>query len=135
MIENVDTKKRYVGSSTNIKQRLKLHERFIRQGYGINHLMDEDIKAGHTKFFAVVLETFKDGTITNRDLARIEWQYTKALGAEGEYNYPGSSARTRFGSKNPVLYAHGTLEMLGMHKPRQNLINDHENGHGTERAK
>ncbi len=117
MIENMETKKRYVGSSTNVKHRLKMHESIIRHGDGINRLMDEDIKAGHGKFFAAVLETFKDGTITNADLVRAERKYTEALGSVGEYNYPGSTTRARFGNKNPLLYAHGTLEALGMNKP------------------
>lgn len=119
MIENVETKKRYVGSSTNVKNRLKSHESLIRSGYGINKLMDADIQAGHNKFFAVVLETFPDGKITNGELKQIESQYTKALGSEGEYNFSYSYARNRFGSHNPLLYAHGTLEKLGMNKPRK----------------
>ena len=134
MIENVETKKRYVGSSTNVKHRLKMHESLIRQGVGINHLMDADIQAGHNKFFAVVLQTFKDGTITNSELSRIERKYSDELGSEGEYNYPGSSIRPTFGRKNPVLYAHGNLERLGMHKPRHcrtHAENDHEIGHNA----
>ena len=124
MIENVDTKKRYIGSSTNVKYRLKSHESIIRSGYGINGKMDDDIKAGHNKFFAVVLETFPDGKITNSQLSRIEREYISRFGSNGEYNYDHGPERFRFGRKDPLLYAHGTLKMLGMEKPRSKRESD-----------
>ena len=87
LIENVGTKKRYIGSTVNLKNRLKQHERALRLGYSINRKIDEDTDAGHNNFFFAILETFEEGTVTNQELANRERYYVELFGTEKEYNF------------------------------------------------
>lgn len=106
MIENIQTKRRYIGSTVNIKKRLKLHDRCIRHGYSINRKIDEDIDAGFTNFFFCVLATFEDNTITNRQLSAIEHQFIVDYGTEQEYNYHGACARMRLDDEQLLCSSH-----------------------------
>lgn len=104
MIENVETKKRYIGSTVNVKKRLKLHERELRLGYSINRLIDADIDAVHDEFFCSVLETFDDGEITDEELAQKEAAYIRQFGTGGEYNTDKSALRPRLYSKQRLFH-------------------------------
>ena len=108
MIENIDTKKRYIGVSCNIKKRVKLHERALRKGFSINRKIDEDIDLGYNRFFVAVLETFDDGTITKLELMQKENEYITQWNTLQEYNISLSNLMGRF-KRNELLYSHGTL--------------------------
>lgn len=78
-IHNTVTDRYYIGSSSNVHQRMVQHANSIVKYGGVNMIMAEDIKGKrdfrNLKF--MVLETFEDGTITDKELRDIEYSYMK----------------------------------------------------------
>ena len=107
MIENIMSGKRYVGSSVNVYKRMSTHAQTINGGHGINVPMEEDVRKGFDVFRFIVLETFKDGTITSRELQCKEREYTETMGGQYGYNV-GPSFRTGMIKKDTLLYVEGT---------------------------
>ena len=69
-VHNKKTNKYYVGSSVNIKSRMKSHRSNIEKLKGSNLRMDEDLKTVEdiANFEFLVLETFEDYKITESQL-------------------------------------------------------------------
>ena len=109
MLRNKSTGNRYIGSTTNLYNRLNAHSDAIRRGYSINRKIDADIEAGHSEFDFLVLASFEDGEITNEDLSRMERELITQHGTEDEYNFPGASMRGVL-PKFAKLYASGNVE-------------------------
>lgn len=108
MIENVDTKKRYIGSTVNLRKRLTVHERILRNGGTINNKVAEDLEAGHNRFFMLALEVFDEGTITQHQLQQKEIEYIEKYGTDKEYNCHKQFTPNRI-KDNAIIYAYGNV--------------------------
>ena len=80
-IFNRKTNKYYVGSSVNIKRRMKEHRKKIESLDGSNIKIGEDLKTAEDikNFSFIVLETFEDYTITEGELRSKEAFYIEKL--------------------------------------------------------
>ena len=87
-IFNRKTNKYYVGSSVNIKRRMKEHRAKIESLDGSNIKIGEDLKTAEDikNFSFIVLETFEDYSITEKDLREKELFYIKKYNAYYGYN-------------------------------------------------
>lgn len=87
-IFNSKTNKYYVGSSVNIKRRMKEHRAKIESLDGSNIKIGEDLKTHEDikNFSFIVLETFEDYTITEKVLRDKEEFYIKKYNAYNGYN-------------------------------------------------
>lgn len=87
-IHNKENDKYYVGSSTNIYNRMKTHRKNIEDMIGSNLKIREDLKSKEDikKFEFIVLETFEDFQITDIDLRHKESEYIKKYDAYNGYN-------------------------------------------------
>ena len=87
-IFNSKTNKYYVGSSVNIKRRMKEHRKKIESLDGSNIKIGEDLKTAEDikNFSFIVLETFEDYTITEKVLRDKEEFYIKKYNAYNGYN-------------------------------------------------
>ena len=87
-IFNSKTNKYYVGSSVNIKRRMKEHRSKIESLDGSNIKIGEDFKTPEDikNFSFIVLETFDDYTITESELREREKFYIKKYNAWNGYN-------------------------------------------------
>lgn len=87
-IFNSKTNKYYVGSSVNIKRRMKEHRAKIESLDGSNIKIGEDLKTPEDikNFSFIVLETFDDYTITESELREREKFYIKKYNAWNGYN-------------------------------------------------
>lgn len=87
-IHNRKNDKYYVGSSVNIKTRLKTHQRNMEKLQGSNLKIDEDLKTFEDleNFEFIVLKTFPDFTITDYDLREAEEEFIKKYNAYHGYN-------------------------------------------------
>lgn len=87
-IFNSKTNKYYVGSSVNIKRRMKEHRAKIESLDGSNIKIGEDLKTTEDikNFSFIVLETFEDYTITEKVLRDKEEFYIKKYNAYNGYN-------------------------------------------------
>ena len=87
-IFNRKTNKYYVGSSVNIKRRMKEHRAKIERLDGSNIKIVEELKAAEDikNFSFIVLETFEDYTITEKVLRDKEEFYIKKYNAYNGYN-------------------------------------------------
>lgn len=108
MLRNKTTGNRYIGSATNVCDRLNSHSTALRLGYSINKKIDADIAAGHTEFEFLVLATYEDGEITNAELSSAERRFICEYGTESEYNYSGAAMRGVLPA-DFKLYAHNNL--------------------------
>lgn len=78
-ITNLTNGKIYVGSASNVIQRLKMHERCLMKGTHPNKEMQKDYDSGH-KFQFDIMEIFNKNssfspTICRRDLYELESKY------------------------------------------------------------
>lgn len=89
-VHNKKTNKYYVGSSVNIKSRMKSHRSNIEKLKGSNLRMDEDLKTVEdiANFEFLVLETFEDYKITESQLRQKESEYIEYYDANNGYNNP-----------------------------------------------
>ena len=87
-IHNKENNKYYVGSSTNIYNRMKTHRKNIEDMIGSNLKIREDLKSKEDikNFEFIVLETFEDFQITDIDLRHKESEYIKKYDAYNGYN-------------------------------------------------
>ena len=88
-IHNKENGKYYIGSSVNIKERMKTHRRNMEKLKGSNLKIESDIKTidDLKKFEFLVVETFPDYTITDGELRRKEQEYiTKYKAFSDGYN-------------------------------------------------
>lgn len=87
-IFNKRTNKYYVGSSVNIKRRMKQHRSKIEKLKGSNIKMENDLKSQENiyDFSFIVLETFEDFSISESYLKEKELYYIKKLNAWNGYN-------------------------------------------------
>lgn len=87
-IFNRKTNKYYVGSSVNIKRRMKEHRAKIESLDGSNIKIGEDLKTAEDikNFSFIVLETFEDYTITEGELRSKEAFYIEKYNACNGYN-------------------------------------------------
>lgn len=87
-IYNQKTGRYYVGSSVNIKKRMKEHRKNIENLSGSNLKMQSDLKsdADIKNFSFIVLEVFEDYSITENDLRKKEDFYINKLDAYNGYN-------------------------------------------------
>lgn len=87
-IYNRKTQKYYVGSSVNIKRRMKEHRDNIEKMIGSNLKINEDLKSESDvkNFSFIVLESFDDYTITERALREKEEYYIEKYDANNGYN-------------------------------------------------
>lgn len=87
-IYNSKTEKYYIGSSVNIKRRMKEHRDNIEKMNGSNLKIDEDLKeeSDILNFSFIVLETFEDYTITESILREKEEYYIEKYNANNGYN-------------------------------------------------
>lgn len=87
-IHNKENNKYYVGSSTNIYNRMKTHRKNIENMIGSNLKMREDLKSEEDikNFEFIVLETFEDFQITDIELRKKEEEYIKKYNAYDGYN-------------------------------------------------
>lgn len=87
-IFNSKTNKYYVGSSVNIKRRMKEHRKKIESLDGSNIKIGEDLKTAEDikNFSFIVLEAFEDYSITEKDLREKELFYIKKYNAWNGYN-------------------------------------------------
>ena len=89
-IHNKKTNKFYVGSSINIKSRMRSHRSNIEKLQGSNLKMDEDLKTldDVKNFEFLVIETFEDYKITEMQLRQKESDYIDYYDANNGYNNP-----------------------------------------------
>lgn len=87
-IFNSKTLKYYVGSSVNIKRRMKEHRAKIESLSGSNIRMENDLRSFEDvkNFSFIVLESFEDFTITEDELREKELYYIKKYDAWNGYN-------------------------------------------------
>lgn len=80
-IHNKENNKYYVGSSTNIYNRMKTHRKNIEDMIGSNLKMREDLKSEEDikNFEFIVLETFEDFQVTDIELRKKEEEYIKKI--------------------------------------------------------
>lgn len=80
-IHNKKNDKYYIGSSVNVKTRLKTHQRNMEKLQGSNLKIDEDLKTFEDleNFEFIVLKTFPDFTITDYDLREAEEGFIKNI--------------------------------------------------------
>ena len=105
-IHNRKNDKYYVGSSVNIKTRLKTHLRNMEKLQGSNLKIDEDLKTFEDlkNFEFIVLKTFPDFTITDYDLREAEEGFIKKYNAYHGYNNAFCKpVSTGFYGKNELL--------------------------------
>ena len=78
-IRNKKTNKYYIGSSVNVYSRMLTHARNIIRFGGINETMAKDIngKRDFKNIEFIVLKTFEDGTITDKQLREEESEMFK----------------------------------------------------------
>ena len=90
-IRNKKNNKYYIGSSSNIKARMKTHRSNLERLYGSNTKMDEDLKSKDDikNFEFLVLEVFEDCKITETELREREAFYIKKYNAYDGYNVSG----------------------------------------------
>ena len=89
-IYNKVTNKYYIGSSINIKRRCLEHRRNMEGRLYFNGKMCDDLscKRDIKNFCFLVLETFDDNTITDKELRNKEYFYIKKYNAfENGYNF------------------------------------------------
>lgn len=111
-VHNKKTNKYYVGSSVNIKSRMKSHRSNIEKLKGSNLRMDEDLKTVEDieNFEFLVLETFEDYKITESQLRQKESEYIEYYDANNGYNNP---------TRTPFINGYfGKNELLFCKKPR-----------------
>ena len=99
-IENIRTGKAYVGSSINIRQRIKAHDQAMRTGH-CNSLFYNDVIQGD-KFRVTILEYLK--LPTRKDLYERELYYVKR---ENLFNNGYNAGGVHFNTK-PVYLSDGT---------------------------
>lgn len=87
-IYNKVTDKYYIGSSVNIKRRCAEHRNNIENMRYVNSKIAEDLnkKSDIKNFSFIVLETFEDMTITDRQLRDREYYYILEYNAYNGYN-------------------------------------------------
>ena len=80
-IHNKKNDKYYIGSSVNVKTRLKTHQRNMEKLQGSNLKMDEDLKTFEDleNFEFIILKPFPDFTITDYDLREAEEGFIKNI--------------------------------------------------------
>ena len=106
-IHNKKTNKYYVGSSVNIKSRMKSHRSNIEKLNGSNLRIDEDLKTVEDieNFEFIVLETFEDYEITESQLRQKESEYIEYYDAKNGYNNPTRTPFTNgYFGKNELLF-------------------------------
>lgn len=76
-IHNKKNGKYYIGSSINVYNRMLCHARRMKnRKIGVNQVMTRDLLIdGYKSYDFEVLETFADGTITDKELRDIEQKY------------------------------------------------------------
>ena len=100
-IHNKKNNKYYIGSSVNVYTRLLTQCATINSN-GLNMRILEDIISKNYDFEFLVLETFEDGTITDRELRQKEYYYMKKYDSmENGYNinYPWETGKFKNGQK------------------------------------
>ena len=105
-IHNKKNDKYYIGSSVNVKTRLKTHQRNMEKLQGSNLKMDEDFKTFEelNDFEFLVLKTFPDNTITDYELRKTEKEFIEKYEAYKGYNNESHEpVSTGFYSKNELL--------------------------------
>lgn len=105
-IHNKKNDKYYIGSSVNVKTRLKTHQRNMEKLQGSNLKMDEDLKTFEDleNFEFIILKTFPDFTITDYDLREAEEGFIKKYNAYHGYNNEFCKpVSTGFYGKNELL--------------------------------
>lgn len=105
-IRNKANNKYYIGSSSNIKCRMKTHRSNLEKLYGSNTKMDEDLKSKDDikNFEFLVLEVFDDYKITETELREREAFYIKKYNAYDGYNVSGRTPFTNgYFQKNELL--------------------------------
>lgn len=105
-IHNKKNDKYYIGSSVNVKTRLKTHQRNMEKLQGSNLKMDEDLKTFEelNDFEFLVLKTFPDNTITDYELRKTEKEFIEKYEAYKGYNNESHEpVSTGFYSKNELL--------------------------------
>lgn len=107
-IRNKKNNKYYVGSSSNIKARMKTHRSNLERLYGSNTKMDEDLKSKDDikNFEFLVLEVFEDYKITETELREREAFYINKYNAYDGYNVSGRTpCANGYFQKNELLTA------------------------------
>lgn len=87
-IHNILNNKYYIGSSVNINARMKSHRSNIENLHGSNLKFNKDLKkeSDIKNFEFIVLETFEDFQITEKQLRSREEYYIKMYDAYSGYN-------------------------------------------------
>lgn len=98
-IHNNKTNKYYIGSSVNVYKRMIEHARKILKNRGLNKIMRQDIKTkkDFKNFNFIILETFENNTITDKELRKIELDYIRKYDAfKNGYNLNGTYTNGQF---------------------------------------
>lgn len=105
-IHNKKNDKYYIGSSVNVKTRLKTHQRNMEKLQGSNLKIDEDLKTFEDleNFEFIVLKTFPDFAITDYELRKFEKEFIEKYEAYKGYNNESHEpVSTGFYNKNELL--------------------------------
>jgi len=125
-IENIKNGKYYIGSATNLYERLLSHSRQIRLHCGINEKMMEDFET-ENDFHFIVLETFEDNEITSDMLFKKEDYYISLYNAVSNgYNSHNVNTFGRL-KKGEFVKAHKRLAQITIRFPHGYLkyLEDH----------
>lgn len=98
-IRNKTNDKYYIGSSVNVYFRMLTHARNLIKFYGINAKMGEDIKGKRDfkNFEFIVLKTFENNSITDRELRREEENYIQKYNSrKNGYNLQWAYSNGKF---------------------------------------
>lgn len=104
-IHNKKNDKYYIGSSVNVKTRLKTHQRNMEKLQGSNLKMDEDLKTFEelNDFEFLVLKTFPDNAITDYELRKTEKEFIEKYEAYKKLDHSDISKMTDYELVNALI--------------------------------
>ena len=129
-IRHINTRKAYVGSSTNIKERITTHKRMLNRGnHHCSHLQRAWDKYGQNQF-----EFVQIGIAKNLDEAReLEQAFLDMYFDDGLYNAKSAATGMPFGESNPSKKDNWHMKFLLQNTTKEERIARYGKSAGKKR--